>query len=388
MQHEGLVVDARKLQRGRSAIGLRVKGLRRLRCDGRFVLPQGKPPWSFAQSFGRTRDYGILDVIDLIRQQRRHVGTHPRRDGAKGVRLHDAIRGHGTPARRNGEVGRGGSSGKAERTAKDGLHPLLQRGGGRRCGDGVFVCPVRSHDDVLTGTKLKRGSMPTFGQGRLLFGWENWLRIGDRRSPGLLLRTAPEHMPETAHAATHRHTGKTAAYSRFPNSAHRVNGRIGALQFRLREILFRAALPGLFAEFSRPLLAHRPQKRFTRLPTKELAEHIAGWRGQDRSGSPSLEPRHCGYGVGQLLPRLLWIPRTLQKFLILRRIRKLVFGHGQNRLMDIEGVLRAADGSFTERRPDRPGKPARKPRLHEPPCRECAEAHPPDHAGRGFSDAS
>ena len=42
--------------------------------------------------------------------------------------------------------------------------------------------------------------MPTFGQGRLLFGWENWLRIGDRRSPGLLLRTAPEHMPETAHA--------------------------------------------------------------------------------------------------------------------------------------------------------------------------------------------
>ena len=43
--------------------------------------------------------------------------------------------------------------------------------------------------------------MPTFGQGRLLFGWENWLRIGDRRSPGLLLRTAPEHMPETAHAA-------------------------------------------------------------------------------------------------------------------------------------------------------------------------------------------
>lgn len=75
-------------------------------------------PWSFAQSFGRTRDYGILDVIDLIRQQRRHVGTHPRRDGAKGVRLHDAIRGHGTPARRNGEVGRGGSSGKAERTAK------------------------------------------------------------------------------------------------------------------------------------------------------------------------------------------------------------------------------------------------------------------------------
>ena len=142
MQHEGLVVDARKLQRGRSAIGLRVKGLRRLRCDGRFVLPQGKPPWSFAQRFGRTRDYGILDVIDLIRQQRRHVGTHPRRDGAKGVRLHDAIRGHGTPARRNGEVGRGGSSGKAERTAKDGLHPLLQR----RCGlqtlrrNGLFLC--------------------------------------------------------------------------------------------------------------------------------------------------------------------------------------------------------------------------------------------------------
>lgn len=74
------------------------------------------------------------------------------------------------------------------------------------------------------------------------------------QEPGLLLRTAPEHMPETAHAATHRHTGKTAAYSRFPNSAHRVNGRIGALQFRLREILFRAALPGLFAEFSRPCL--------------------------------------------------------------------------------------------------------------------------------------
>lgn len=66
-------------------------------------------PWSFAQSFGRTRDYGILDVIDLIRQQRRHVGTHPRRDGAKGVRLHDAIRGHGTPARRNGEVGAAGA---------------------------------------------------------------------------------------------------------------------------------------------------------------------------------------------------------------------------------------------------------------------------------------
>ena len=58
--------------------------------------------------------------------------------------------------------------------------------------------------------------MPTFGQGRLLFGWENWLRIGDRRSPGLLLRTAPEHMPETAHAATHRHTGQNRRLQPLP----------------------------------------------------------------------------------------------------------------------------------------------------------------------------
>ena len=111
MQHEGLVVDARKLQRGRSAIGLRVKGLRRLRCDERFVLPQGKPPWSFAQSFGRTRDYGILDAIDLIRQQRRHVGTHPRR----GPKASGCTMPFADTARPPGVTAKSGAAGAVER---------------------------------------------------------------------------------------------------------------------------------------------------------------------------------------------------------------------------------------------------------------------------------